>query len=95
MVEINWDLKAIQDLKLIFEYIKRDSPEYAESVVKKITERTEILEEYPKIGRVVPEINKPEYRELIEQNYRIIYHIKNSITILAVFHGKQRFSLRV
>jgi toxin ParE1/3/4 len=95
MVEIIWDPKAIEDLNLIFKYIKRDSLEYAESVVKKISDRVDLLEKFPSIGRIVPEFNKPEYRELIEQNYRIIYKVKDSITILAIFHGKQRFTLRI
>jgi len=51
------------------------------------------LKIFPKLGRKVPEFNKNEFRELIIQNYRVVYHIQtNKILILAIFHFKQKFS---
>lgn len=41
-------------------------------------------------GRIVPVINKTEFRELLFGNYRIVYKIeKNRISILTVRHGMQ------
>ena len=31
------------------------------------------------MGRIVSEIEKPEFRELIEQNYRIVYHTNEEL----------------
>jgi toxin ParE1/3/4 len=40
------------------------------------------------IGRMVPEIARPEIRELIHRKYRIVYRVKESgVEILTVFEG--------
>ena len=44
------------------------------------------------MGRIVPEIEDPNIRELIIYSYRLIYEISpNRIEILAIIHGKQDF----
>ncbi|MGA9771887.1 MAG: type II toxin-antitoxin system RelE/ParE family toxin [Blastocatellia bacterium] len=46
---------------------------------------------FPLSGRVVPEYNKAQIREVIEGQYRIIYYIKpDQINVLAVIHGAQQ-----
>jgi len=42
----------------------------------------------PEIGRIVPELEKKEIRELIEGNYRIIYRIKTKdlVEIVTIHH---------
>ncbi len=53
-------------------------------------ETTEKLIKLPEIGRMVPEYNRKDIRELIFQNYRIIYKLEeNRILILTVIHGKR------
>jgi toxin ParE1/3/4 len=86
MVEINWTYGAIQDLEDIGEYIARDSIKYAELTVEKLFTSVDILEENPKLGRIVPEFDNTNIRELIQGNYRVVYEIisKNSIDILTV-----------
>ena len=45
---------------------------------------------FPRSGRMVPEYEAPDIREVIERPYRIIYRIKtDQIDILAVVHGAQ------
>lgn len=73
MVEIEWTNKSISDLKSIFEFIAQDSKKYAGLQVKKIKERTKQLKIQPLSGRIVPEIDDLNIRELIEGNYRIVY----------------------
>ena len=49
---------------------------------------TDRLEEFPKSGRVIPEINDDSYRALIYGAYRIMYRItKREIWITGVIHG--------
>jgi addiction module RelE/StbE family toxin len=73
MVKIIWTELAVDDLKLIHEYISKDSKRYADRFIEKIIERVDQLEHFPKSGRVVPEFDLPTIRELIDGNYRIIY----------------------
>ena len=88
MVLVNWTFFAINDLHEIKEYIAKDSKRYAEIVVRKIYKSPNILQPTPQIGRVVPEINRVEIREIIYTNYRIIYKIvsMNRIDILTIHH---------
>ena len=91
MVEVRWTHLAIDDLNEIGEYIAKDSRRYAEITVQELFDATEILEQTPKAGRIVPEFSKPNLRELIQGNYRIIYKIINTKTIgiLTIHHAKR------
>ncbi|MBA7575679.1 hypothetical protein ES708_17512 [subsurface metagenome] len=74
MVKIEWHPKALEDLRAIFDYINRDSPYYAKIIIEKIHLNVHKLKKFPQLGRQVPEFNKNEFRELIIQNYRVVYH---------------------
>ena len=91
MVTIIWTDFAVEDLRSIFDYISRDSKVYADKYVDKLIARVDQLESNPKSGRVVPEINKDEIRELIEGNYRLVYRCGgDNVTILRVHHSARQ-----
>lgn len=85
--------RQIGDLESIGDYIAENSDEnsekYAKLTIQRIFEKTSILENYPEAGRIVPEKNEENVRELIEGNYRIIYEIisEDLIYILTVYHS--------
>lgn len=86
--EIIWSPLALDDLRGIASYISRDSKVYAEAVVHRIMEATDSLAVFPYIGRKVPELKDGQLRELIVQNYRLIYRVEQErISIAAVIHG--------
>jgi len=89
MVKLIWTDQAINDLGDIGDYIAENSEKYAKLTVKKLFERPEILKTFPQAGRIVPEKNEDNLRELIEGNYRIIYEIisTDQINILTVYHS--------
>ena len=93
MGKVIWSKVAKDDLKQIYKYISRDSKYYADQVVEKIIGKTEHLENYPHMGRVVPEINNDSIRELLVYSYRLVYQISqdNEIQVLTLFHSKRRF----
>ena len=78
MARLNWSDQAIVDLVNIAEFIAKDSPRYAKITVARIRLTTRQLEIYPLIGRLVPELEQENIRELILGNYRIIYKIVSS-----------------
>ncbi len=96
MVQISWTFQAKNDLRAIAEYISKDSKRYAKLQVIRLKERTNILKTQIRSGRIVPEINQNEIRELIEGNYRIIYKIvtDNKIDILAIHHSARDLTIR-
>ena len=86
MVKIIWSELAIQDLKQIHEYIALDSKFYADRFIEKIITRVDQLESLHTSGRIVPEFNNEQIRELIEGNYRIVYKIYSSHVGIARVH---------
>ncbi len=90
---VKWSVPARNDLKQIHDYIANDSKYYAQNVIQEIVAKTETLTEFPKIGRIVPEISDQNIRELIVYSYRLIYEISVAgIEILAIIHGRRDFN---
>ena len=90
---VKWSLPARNDLKQIYDYIAKDSKYYAKNVAQNLVQKTELLEEFPEMGRVVPEIGEDNVRELFLYSYRLIYEVApDGIEILAIVHGRRDFS---
>ena len=90
MVKIEWSDTAKNDLKGIIEYLSQDSPQYAEYFYERIFESIDNIKSFPEMGRRVPELKNPNMRELILQNYRIVYQfLEDKIEIVTIFHGKK------
>jgi len=88
--KLEWSEEALEDMESIANYIEKDSPIYAKSVVSKFFEKAELLQEFPELGRKVPEMNSTQIREIFVYSYRLIYKIKNKkILFIAVVHGKR------
>jgi len=62
---VEWSGPAKRDLRQIYDYIAKDSKYYAKSVARNIVDKSETLEPFPKVGRVVPEINDSKYQRNI------------------------------
>ncbi|MGH8498011.1 MAG: type II toxin-antitoxin system RelE/ParE family toxin [Methylococcales bacterium] len=59
-------------------------------VVQEITEKTDILESHPFIGRVIAEIGDETIREISLYADRIIYQLMDEqVFILAIAHKRQ------
>lgn len=86
-MKILWSPQAREDLTHIVELISKDKTvaalKWAQTVYKKISR----LQRFPRSGRMVPELGRPEIREVIVGDYRIIYKIESRISILTIFHG--------
>jgi len=85
-----WARQAVVDLRSIHDFIARDSRYYAKKVVHDIREIVDELNELPNMGRIVPELNEEDVRELFLYSYRIIYEIKDEVIfVLAVVHQRR------
>ena len=65
MAEVIWTEPALQELDAIAEYIALDNPVAASALVKDVFDKTERLENFPKSGRIPPELPDSVYRELV------------------------------
>lgn len=89
-MRVHWTDNAIKHLISIYEYIAQNSPFYAQRVVDKLTKRSEQLGDFPFLGRMVPEYEAEDIREIVEKPYRIIYRIKaEQVDVVAVIHSAQ------
>jgi plasmid stabilization system protein ParE len=92
MVEVSWTHQACQDLQAIVEFIEKDSSQYASLFVVNIFQAVERIAEFPKSGRMVPELGNPAVRKLILGNYRLVYRLKTRcVELLTVYHGARLF----
>jgi len=81
------------DLIEILDYYQDMNPTYTKKILDRIEKRVEDLKEFPERGRVVPELEKQNimnYRELIEEYYRIIYSIDSKTVIIhSILDGRR------
>ena len=77
-MSVHWIENAIKHLADIHAYISENSQIYAARMVDRLTKRSEQIDAFPKSGRVVPEFQAEDIREVIEKPYRIIYRIKET-----------------
>ncbi len=90
-MKVHWTDTAIEQLSAIHAYHKQNSPAYAQRIVDRLTQRSQQIVNFPLAGRIVPEMNIPQIREVVEGPYRMIYYIKpDQIDVLTVIHGSQQ-----
>lgn len=96
MVKINWTNNAREDLKNITEFLSEQSENFAKIQIQRIISKIDLLEQFPNIGRVVPELEYQRVREILVSNYRIIYHIVSltRIDILTIHHSARQLDIK-
>lgn len=92
-MKILWTDPALEDLRSIHTYIARDALAYADQFVARIITAVDHLQEFPEMGRIVPEAQLSHIRELCYQRYRIIYRVETErVAVLTIVHGNRDLS---
>jgi toxin ParE1/3/4 len=92
-VRVHWTKNALKHLVDIYGYISENSNCYALRMVDRLTRKSEGIAAFPMAGRMVPEFQAHDIREVIERPYRIIYRITpEKIDVLAVVHGARQLN---
>ena len=92
MTRVVWTRPARDDVREIRAYIARDSAHYARVVAAQLVTAVDRLRDFPLSGCVVPELARPNLREVIEGAYRIVYRVTaDEVQVLTVVHGARRF----
>jgi toxin ParE1/3/4 len=92
-MKLIWSEQALLDVEHIRDYIAQDSPAYAQPFIERLLHATRYLPEFPQSGRLMPEANNPNIREVIYQGYRIVYRLRlDTIEIVMVAHGSRNLS---
>ena len=90
MAEVRWTPQAADDIQAITEFIAKDSPQYASLFAIDVFNAVERLVDFPESGRIVPERNDPQLREIIFGNYRIAYRLHQQTAELLTIHHAAR-----
>ncbi len=88
--KIIWSRHACDDLREIVTFIAANNPPLAKSFGLRLMAKVDLLENFPQIGRVVPEEQDENIREIILSPYRIIYRVlaeNRGVVIARVWHG--------
>ncbi len=89
-MRVIWSPRAVDRAEEIAAHIAADRPDAARRWVEGLFNATKTLTEFPRRGRRVPELNRPEYRELIYGEYRVIYRVaEQRVNVVTVRHGRR------
>ena len=90
--KVIWSPEALGDLEQIRDYIGRDSLHYAFTIVDDILSSSKTLDRFSKRGRIVPELQEENIREIFVKRYRLIYEIsEHRVDILTALHMSRDF----
>lgn len=91
-MKVHWMPRALRDLVAIRRYIARDDPIAARRWVSKLEQRADRAATAPMAGRVVPEVEADDVREVFLRSYRIVYRVlEDEVHVLTVFEGHRLF----
>jgi plasmid stabilization system protein ParE len=88
MAQLIWSPRAIKDLHEACDYIARNSDRYARIFAQQVVSLIESIPQLPFLGSIVPEYDRPDIRERLFHNYRIIYRLRDDIIeVVTIHHG--------
>ena len=85
---------AQADLEEIVRYAARRNSDAALRLGYQLIIRAEAVAAFPEMGRVVPEFQRPNLREVICRSYRVIYRLEKDqqrIEVVRFWHGARGF----
>ena len=88
--QVIWMDEAIADLKSIVLGIAQDNPDAALHWGEKLRQKSGVLAEYPRFGRIFQKLGRDDVREINVPPYRIVYHVSDvtrKVWVLTVWHG--------
>ncbi len=94
MARLVWTSEAIADLEAIRDYIARTSPRYGALTAARLVQAMAPIQQFPESGRLVPELSRPDVREVIYGAFRLVYRYRREqdlAEVLTVFRATRRF----
>jgi toxin ParE1/3/4 len=93
MVKIVYTDQFLINFEEICKYFDEIAPNLGPEFAQRILANIDFLKKFPKMGRIVPERNRENIREMIVGSYRLIYELKdpNIINLLILHHSARKF----
>lgn len=82
---VRWAERAALDLEEAVEYIARDSQVYAAAFARKAHRAARSLSTLAERGRIVPEFDDAERRQLLVGSYRLLYRVTDQVVFITAF----------
>lgn len=93
-MRVVWTELAFEQLDSAMAIIARDRPDAAAAWLELMLDAGESLSELPDRGRVVPEAEREDVRELIISPYRLVYRRDpDSVSIVMVLHERRQLTV--
>lgn len=91
-MRVEWSPLADQQVDEAVEHIVQDDPTVALEWLEHLLERVKALARFPDSGRMVPETQREDIREVIVSPYRVMHRRKDDIVeIAAIRHEAREF----
>ena len=87
---VRWTLRARADLKAIHDFIAKDAPQNAKTVVREIVNRANLIDQTPRGGRKIPEFDDASIREIPVHAWRVIYQVRGDAVFIVTLVHKRR-----
>ena len=88
-MRIRWSSRARRQILELFDYIARDRPGVAESILLSFLERVELLADLPEQGVLWGDGSRSDLRQIIHESHRVVYRVAaDEIAILSVRHTR-------
>ncbi|WP_273206144.1 type II toxin-antitoxin system RelE/ParE family toxin [Marinobacter subterrani] len=88
-MKIVWSPLALDRVEDVARFIAEDNPDAVVRWVDDLFAAVERLADFPKSGRMVPEVGSPRIGELMFGTYRVIHSVKDQVDILTVRRSSQ------
>jgi len=93
-MRILWSPQSLRDLDAIHGYIAK-TLSIMHLTIARIFSAVEQLIQFPRSGRIVPERDEPEIREVIVGRFRVVYRLQDElIEVATVFRAAREFPER-
>ncbi len=91
-MRVVWSSQADEQVDSAVSFIAADRPVAARQWLVRLLDQVKSLEAFPDIGRVVPELERDDFRELLVDPYRVVYRRgANLVEIVTVWHARREF----
>ena len=92
---ISFAESAVNDLEEIRDwYVRQQVPETGERLIRKVFYQIERLSDFPESGRIVPEFDLDNLREIIYPPFRLVYRLdQKRIRIVRVWRSERMLKL--
>jgi len=90
MAEVKWTVPAVAQLEQVLDYIALDKIEVAKRLAVSIVDQVGNLASFPLVGKPVPEIAHPDYRQLWIKPCWIYYRIDKDVVFILHIRRAER-----